>query len=135
MSTAKQAIQTDTAPSPRGWYSQAVTVGDLVFTAGFGPVDPMTRATVGIDDAAEQTRQTLRNVHAALVAAESGLHDVVKVTAHLADIERDWEPFDAAYREFFTEPLPVRTTAGSDLGGILVEIDVVAVRGSGAVAG
>ncbi|WP_456696752.1 RidA family protein [Aeromicrobium sp. P5_D10] len=129
MNQKKQAISTAQAPVPRGWYSQAVVVGDLVVTAGFGPVDPQTRELVGGDDVAEQTRQTLRNVAAALEAAGSDLQDTVKVTAHLANIDQDWEAFDAAYREFFKEPLPVRTTAGSDLGGILVEIDVLAVKG------
>ncbi|MEV4378350.1 Rid family hydrolase [Streptosporangium sp. NPDC049644] len=125
----KVGIHTDQAPPPRGAYSQAVAVGDLVHTAGFGPVDPVTRAIVG-DDVAEQTRQTLRNVAAALRAAGADLQDVVKVTAHLADIDNDWDGFDTAYREFFDEPRPARTTAGSSLGGILVEIDVVAVKGS-----
>ena len=129
MNQKKQAISTTGSPVPRGWYSQAVVVGDLVVTAGFGPVDPETRELVGGDDVAEQTRQTLRNVAAALEAAGSDLQDTVKVTAYLADIDQDWDAFDAAYREFFTEPLPVRTTAGSDLGGILVEIDVLAVKG------
>lgn len=129
MNQKKQGISTAQAPVPRGWYSQAVVVGDLVVTAGFGPVDPQTRELVGGDDVAEQTRQTLRNVAAALEAAGSDLQDTVKVTAHLANIDQDWDAFDAAYREFFDEPLPVRTTAGSDLGGILVEIDVLAVKG------
>jgi 2-iminobutanoate/2-iminopropanoate deaminase len=131
----KQSVTTTEAPAPRGWYSQAVVVGDLVFTSGFGPVEPETRELVGGDDVGEQTRQTLRNVAAALAAAGADLQDTVKVTAHLADVDRDWEAFDAAYREFFTEPLPARTTAGSRLGGILVEIDVVAVKGSGSTVG
>jgi 2-iminobutanoate/2-iminopropanoate deaminase len=125
----KAGISTGQAPPPRGAYSQAIVVGDLVYTAGFGPVDPVSRAIVGTD-VAEQTRQTLRNVAAALKAAGSDLQDVVKVTAHLADIDNDWDGFDTAYREFFDEPRPARTTAGSNLGGILVEIDVVAVKGS-----
>lgn len=127
----KEAVTTSEAPAPRGWYSQAVVVGDLVVTAGFGPVHPETRELVGGDDVAEQTRQTLRNVAAALAAAGADLQDTVKVTAHLADVDRDWDAFDQAYREFFAEPLPVRTTAGSQLGGILVEIDVLAVKGCG----
>lgn len=128
MNREKRAISTSRAPAPRGWYSQAIVVGDLVVTAGFGPVDPDTREIVG-SDVAEQTRQTLRNVAAVLAAAGSDLQDTVKVTAHLANIDADWDAFDAAYREFFSDPLPVRTTAGSDLGGILVEIDVLAVKG------
>jgi 2-iminobutanoate/2-iminopropanoate deaminase len=122
----KIGISTLDAPAPRGAYSQAVVAGDLIVTAGFGPVDPVTREIVGTD-VAEQTRQTLRNVSAALAAAGSDLQDAIKVTVHLDDVD-DWDGFDAAYREFFTEPFPVRTTAGSRLGGILVEIDVLAVR-------
>ena len=51
--------------------------------------------------------------------------DVVKVTAHLHDVSRDFAAYDAVYREFFTAPFPVRTTVGSDLIKILVEIDFV----------
>jgi enamine deaminase RidA (YjgF/YER057c/UK114 family) len=51
------------------------------------------------------------------------------VTSHLADLDRDFAAYDAAYQEFFTDPRPVRTTVGSTLNGILVEIDVVAYAG------
>jgi len=51
--------------------------------------------------------------------------DVVKVTAHLQDVNRDFAAYDAVYREFFSAPFPVRTTVGSDLINILVEIDLV----------
>ncbi|TMR96565.1 RidA family protein [Nonomuraea basaltis] len=124
---SRTAHSTASAPAPRGHYSQVVTSGDLVVTAGFGPVDPVSRTIVG-EDIQEQTRQTLRNVMAALEAAGCGMQDVVKVTAHLADADRDWEGFDAVFPEFFDPPYPVRTTAGSSLGDILVEIDVLARR-------
>ena len=35
----------------------------------------------------------------------------------------------AVYRSYFTPPFPVRTTVGSDLMNILVEIDFVAYGG------
>jgi 2-iminobutanoate/2-iminopropanoate deaminase len=78
-------------------------------------------------DIAEQTRFALGNISAALQAAGSSLGDVVKVTAHLADLAGDWAGFDAAYAEVFGDHRPVRTTVGSQLGAVLVEIDVVAV--------
>lgn len=129
-STARKTeIRTSDAPTPRGAYSQGIAVGDVVYTAGLGPLDPKTKEIVG-DEAGEQTRQVMRNLAAILAAHDCSLDDVVKVTAHLQHTERDWEAFNTAYAEFFTPPYPVRTTAGSNLGGILVEIDVVAVRGS-----
>jgi len=51
---------------------------------------------------------------------------VVKVTAHLREVTKDFRAFNEVYREFFREPFPVRTTVGSDLLDILVEIDVIA---------
>jgi enamine deaminase RidA (YjgF/YER057c/UK114 family) len=73
-----------------------------------------------------QTAQVLRNVGAVLAAQGLSFRDVVKVTAHLQHLKRDFAAYDAVYREFFEEPFPVRTTVGSDLMDILVEIDVVA---------
>jgi reactive intermediate/imine deaminase len=118
-------IRTDEAPTPKGTYSQALRVGDLVFTSGFGPHDPRTGEVVGTD-ITEQTHQALRNVEAALRAAGSSLASAVKLTVHLADLG-DFAAFDAVYRERLTRPYPVRTTVGSTLAGFLVEIDAVAV--------
>ncbi|MGW5042944.1 RidA family protein [Streptomyces parvulus] len=123
--TGKRAVRTTGAPRPAGAYSQGVVAGGLLFTAGFGPQDPATGVVP--EGVGPQTAQVLRNVRAVL--AEEGLtpRDVVKVTAHLQHLKRDFAAYDAAYREFFDEPCPVRTTVGSDLMDILVEIDVVAV--------
>lgn len=118
-------IRTDTAPAPKGSYSQALRVGDFVYTSGFGPHDPGTGEVVGVGIAA-QTEQTLRNVDAALRAAGTSLASAVKMTVHLADLD-DFAGFDAVYRSTLSEPFPVRTTVGSRLAGILVEIDAVAV--------
>lgn len=67
----------------------------------------------------------LRNIAAVLAERGVGLDDVLKTTVHLADLA-DFAAFNEAYQEFFTQPYPVRTTVGSQLAGILVEIDVVA---------
>ncbi|MFE7431934.1 RidA family protein [Streptomyces tendae] len=123
--TGKQAVHTSGAPRPAGAYSQGVVAGGLLFTAGFGPQDPVTGAVP--EGVAAQTAQVLRNVDAVLAARGLALRDVVKVTAHLQHLKRDFAAYDAAYRAFFAEPCPVRTTVGSDLMDILVEIDVVAL--------
>jgi len=118
------AFQSTNTPQPAGPYSQGIEANGFFYTAGFGPQDPSTGAVA--DSVAEQTRQVLRNVQAVL--AERGLttSDCIKTTVHLADLA-DFAEFNEAYEEFFSEPYPVRTTVGSQLANILVEIDVVAV--------
>lgn len=118
-------LHVDGAPAPAGAYSQAVAANGFLYTAGFGPIDPKSGQIVG-EDIGEQTRQVMRNIGAVLEAAGLGFEDVVKATAHLADVARDFAGFNAAYQEFFTDGFPVRTTVGSTLPRILVEIDVVA---------
>ncbi len=119
----KSAIRTANAPQPAGPYSQGIIANGFFYTAGFGPQDPATGAVA--DSVAEQTRQVLRNVGAVLAEHGLTLDDCVKTTVHLADLA-DFTEFNDAYREFFSEPYPVRTTVGSQLANILVEIDVVA---------
>jgi len=110
-------------------YSPLVVANGFAFTAGQTPHDPDTDEVVGIG-IEEQTDAALRHLIALL--AEHGLAatDVVKATVHLNDIERDFAGFDAAYRRWFAEPFPARTTVGSRLDGFLVEIDVVAASPS-----
>lgn len=128
MNTHRDFIETENAPSPAGAYSQGVAAIGTVWTAGFGPQDPVTGIVPeGIE---AQTRQVLANVRAVLHASGLDLADVVKVTSHLRHLERDFAGYDAAFREMFSPPYPARTTVGSDLLGILVEIDVVAVSRS-----
>ncbi|WP_347346091.1 Rid family detoxifying hydrolase [Microbacterium sp.] len=121
---AKSAIHITGAPQPAGPYSQGIVANGFLYTAGFGPQDPATGAVA--ESVADQTRQVLRNVQAVLAEAGLTLDDCVKTTVHLADLA-DFAEFNDAYREFFTAPYPVRTTVGSQLADILVEIDVVAV--------
>jgi 2-iminobutanoate/2-iminopropanoate deaminase len=113
-------------PPPAGPYSHVIDTGSLVFTAGFGPQDPATGA-VG-EGITAQTEQVLDNVAGALGTVGLGLADVVKATVHLQHLDRDFAAYNEVYARRFTEPYPVRTTVGSTLAGILVEIDVVAAR-------
>jgi 2-iminobutanoate/2-iminopropanoate deaminase len=124
---AKLEISTDRAPKPGGGYSQGLRVGNLVFVAGQVPRDPQTGELAG-DTIEEQTTRVLENVKAVLEAAGASMADVVKSTVHLSDVG-NFSRFDAVYSTYFPEPRPVRTTVGSQLKGILVEIDVIAVVG------
>ena len=118
----KTQVMTTGSPQPAGPYSQGIVAGGFLFTAGVGPQDPETG--VKADGVGDQTRQVLRSLSAVVAAAGATMDDVVKVTAHLQDLA-DFAEFNQAYSEFFTAPYPVRTTVGSTLNDILVEIDFV----------
>jgi len=96
-----------------------------LFTAGVGPVDPGSGKVVGVT-IEEQTHQVMKNLGAILSSAGFAYSDVVKATVHLQDLEHDFAGFNQAYRHYFSDSLPVRTTVGSSLNKILVEIDFIA---------
>ena len=77
----------------------------------------------------EQTHQVMKNLGAILQSAGFDYSDVVKATVHLHDLERDFAGFNQTYQQYFNGNLPVRTTVGSTLKNILVEIDFIAGQG------
>ena len=123
---SKHEIKTSASPEPIGPYSQGLGTGERVYVSGQGPKDPKTGKTPeGIE---AQTKQVMTNIKNILEAGGVTMDNVVKSTVHLARLE-DFELFNKVYSGFFTPPYPVRTTVGSALlGGILVEIDVIAER-------
>ena len=122
----RHAIQPPDLATPTAPYSPVVVSGDHVYTAGQVAFED-TGAVVG-GGVEAQTRQALTNVRSCLVAAGCTRDDVVKVNAYLADLA-DFDAYNAVYREFFTEPYPVRTTVQVGLPpGLLVEIEAVARR-------
>jgi 2-iminobutanoate/2-iminopropanoate deaminase len=123
----KQLIDTDRGAPPGGAYSKALRAGDFIFVAGQGPHAPGTGAIVG-DTIEEQTAQTLENIKAILESAGATMADVVKSTVHLSDLSL-FARYNTVYASYFPDPKPVRTTVGSELNKILVEIDVVAYVG------
>ncbi len=112
------------APNPGGAYSHGVIANGFLYTCGMGPADPITNK-VEVEGIEEQTRQVLKNLQAILAERGASLDQVVKVTAHLQHVNRDFAAYNKVYQEFFKAPFPVRTTVGSDLANILVEIDFV----------
>jgi reactive intermediate/imine deaminase len=124
----KQIIATDKAPAAVGPYSQAVRVGDLIYTAGQLGIVPGTKEFAGPDIEA-QTRQALENLKAVLEAGGSCLEHVVKTTVFLQDIG-EFARMNAVYAEFFPaeEEPPARATlqvAALPLGA-RIEIEVIA---------
>jgi 2-iminobutanoate/2-iminopropanoate deaminase len=123
----KQQITTKSGASPIGAYSQGLRAGDFLFVSGQGPLDPATGQIVG-DTVEEQTARVLENIKAILEAGGATMADVVKVTAHLSDLGL-FERYNKVYASYFPDPKPTRTTVGSQLLGILVEIDAIAYVG------
>ncbi len=121
-----KVISTQKAPSAIGPYSQAIKVGNLVYTSGQIPIDPATGMIVegGIQ---AQARQSLLNVKAILEEAGLTMGNVVKTTVFMADMN-DFADMNAVYAEFFAEPFPARSAVAVKTlpKGALVEIEVVA---------
>ena len=122
----KQAISTPQAPAAIGPYSQAIRVGNLLFTSGQIPIDPATGVFV-VGGIKEQTRQSLSNVRAILQEAGLTMANVVKTTVFMADMN-DFADMNAVYAEYFSEPYPARSAVAVKTlpKGALVEIEVVA---------
>ena len=121
-----KVISTKNAPAAIGPYSQAIQVGNLVYTSGQIPIDPATGNFVegGIK---EQTRQSLTNVKAILEEAGLTMGNVVKTTVFMADMA-DFADMNSVYAEFCSEPYPARSAVAVKTlpKGALVEIEVVA---------
>jgi len=124
---SKQQITTRSGASPIGAYSQGLRVGDFIFVSGQGPLDPVTGQIVG-ETVEAQTARVLENIKAILEAGGATLADVVKVSAHLSDLAM-FDRYNKVYATYFPDPKPTRTTVGSQLLGILVEIDAIAYIG------
>jgi len=121
-----KVISTKKAPAAIGPYSQAIQVGNLIYTSGQIPIDPATGNIVegGIK---EQTRQSLTNIQAILEEAGLTMGNVVKTIVFMADMA-DFADMNSVYAEFFSEPYPARSAVAvkSLPKGALVEIEVVA---------
>ncbi len=113
---------------PGALISPAIVIGNLVFTAGHAGFVPGTReAPAGIE---AQTVQTLENLKSVLEAAGTSLEHVVKVNIFLTNIADDFAAMNQAYRRYFPDNPPARTTVGIAALShpeLLVEIDMVAV--------
>ena len=122
----KTVISRTNAPAAIGPYSQAIRVGNIIFTSGQIPIDPATGAFVegGIK---EQTRQSLLNVKAILNEAGTTMDHVIKTTVFMADMN-DFAEMNSVYSEFFDTPYPARSAVAVKTlpKGALVEIEVIA---------
>lgn len=128
MSVVKTILATPAAPAAIGPYSQAVRVGDLLFTSGQIPLDPATQQVVS-GGIVEQTTRVLENLKAIAEAGGSSLTEAVKATVYLKDFN-DFAAMNAVYAAYLapsgTEP-PARTTVEVSRlpKDVLIEIDLI----------
>ncbi len=126
---SKEKIETQKAPAAIGPYSQAVRVGDWIFTSGQIALDPATGQVVagGVE---EQTERVIKNLQAVLEKAGSSLAQVVKTTVYLKDMD-DFVAMNGVYGKYFSGEgvvAPARSTVEVARlpKDVKVEIDVVA---------
>ncbi len=102
-----ETIQTDKAPQAIGPYSQAVKVGNVVYTSGNIPL----RADGTLEDGSveAQTHQVFKNLQAVLEAAGSSLDKVVKTTVFIKNMD-DFGRINEVYASYFTANKPARST-------------------------
>jgi 2-iminobutanoate/2-iminopropanoate deaminase len=125
---SRSIISTDAAPAAIGPYVQGVRVGNLIFTAGQIPIDPVTQQVVA-GGIAEQTKRVLENLKAILEEAGTSLDRAVKATVFLKDLN-DFSAMNAVYAEYleFDGEAPARTTVEVSRlpRNVLVEIELIA---------
>lgn len=117
----------ETGMAAIGPYSQAMVVGDLIFTSGQIALDPETGVLVG-KSVTEQTHRVCKNLAAVLTAAGGSLASAVKTVCYLANMA-DFSDFNAVYAQYFTEKPARSCVAVKDLPkGALVEVEVIAEK-------
>ena len=118
-------ISTKNAPAAIGPYSQAIVVGNTVYTSGQIAINPAS-GNIEAQDVVGQTEQVMKNLGAVLSAAGSSFEKAIKTTCFLADIA-DFAAFNEVYGKYFTEK-PARSCVAAKAlpKGALVEVEVIA---------
>lgn len=120
-------VQTQKAPAAIGPYSQAITTGAMIFTAGQIPLDPKTMRVVdgGIT---EQTESVMQHLETVLEEAGAALETVVKTTVFLQDLE-EFDAMNEVYTRYFKDHKPARSAVQVARlpKDVRVEIEAIAV--------
>lgn len=123
----KNVIHTDKAPAAIGPYSQAISVGDMVYTSGIIPVDPATGVIP--DGATAQADQAFRNLTKLLEAAGTDASRVIKTTVFISDMN-EFANINEVYAKYFPEPYPARSCVEVARlpKDVCLEIECIAVK-------
>ena len=122
----KKTISTSEAPAAIGPYSQAIRIGDFLYTSGQISLDPqsMEMVTGSIEI---ETEKVLKNIEAILKADGLSFNNVIKTTVYLADLS-EFTRMNEVYEKFFSENKPARACVqvAALPKGAKVEIDAIA---------
>ncbi len=122
-----RSVHTDKAPAAIGPYSQAVAAGNLVFTSGQIPLDPISGEIAG-NTIEEQTHRVCQNLKAILETAGSSLENTVKTVCYLSSME-DFSSFNEIYSLYFTNKPARSCVAVKQLPkNVLVEVEAIAEK-------
>ncbi|TVR29340.1 MAG: RidA family protein [Spirochaetaceae bacterium] len=129
MAQTREEIATTAAPAAVGPYSQAMRVGEMVFTAGQIPLDPQS-GTIVAQNIEQQTEQVMQNLQAVLEAAGSSFARTVKLTCFLTDMA-DFPTVNAVFERHLQKPYPARSCVEVTAlpKGAAIEVEAVALTG------
>lgn len=124
----KKIISTDKAPAAIGPYSQAVQVGDFVFTSGVIPIDPATGELV-TGSIEVQAEQAIKNLAALLTEAGTSTEKTIKTTVFIKDMN-DFAKVNEIYAKYFTTDFPARSCVEVARlpKDVLIEIEAIAEK-------
>ena len=122
----KKIIATPKAPAAIGPYSQAIRIGDFLYTSGQISLDPETMEMI-TGDIEVETEKGLKNIEAILKEDGLNLNNIIKTTVYLTDLS-EFARMNQVYENFFTDTKPARACVqvAALPKGAKVEIDVVA---------
>ena len=122
----KKIISTSKAPTAIGPYSQAIRIGDFVYTSGQISLDAETMEMI-TGDIEVETEKVLNNIEAILKADGLDLNNIIKTTVYLTDLS-EFARMNQVYEKFFLDTKPARACVqvAALPKGAKVEIDVVA---------
>lgn len=120
-------IRSKRAPKPGGCYPQAIRIGNLIFTSGQLPVDPISGKFIS-GGVRKQVKRVLENIKNILEDNGSSLDCVIKSTIFISDIKH-WNIVDEIYTEYFKNSLPPARstiTCPEIHHGLDIEMEVIA---------
>ena len=122
----KRTIQTEQAPAAIGPYSQAIRIGDFLYTSGQIALDPESGIFLS-GEIEEETEQTLKNISSILQADGLSLENVIKTTVYLSDLN-DFTRMNQVYEKYFSKNKPARACVqvAALPKGAKIEIDAIA---------